>query len=196
MIAELRGIVLQVTKDSLVVDFHGLGLSVFVTPGLLGVTREGSEIHLYTRLIVKEDGWSLYGFSATGERTCFDLLLTVKGIGPRIALGILSKLRPDAFYKAVIAQDERALTGLPGVGKKTAGRIVLELRDRIGLGAAHPADGVAVTGDLETEACSALVALGYSWQEARDSVEKALKDRPGCDLETLLREALMRLARV
>jgi Holliday junction DNA helicase RuvA len=195
MIAELRGTVTSLGKDFVTLDIHGVGFQVYVTPGLLGTLSTGTELHLFTRLMVKEDGWSLYGFKAQGEKVCFELLLNVKGIGPKVALGIMSKLKPDDFYRAVLHQDERVLTALPGVGKKTAARIMLELRDRIGLGMTH-GKGQALPGDsVEIEAVEALRALGYSWQEARDAVEKAMKEHAGTDLETLLREALRRLAR-
>ncbi|HHW26909.1 MAG TPA: Holliday junction branch migration protein RuvA [Firmicutes bacterium] len=195
MISELRGTVSQIYPDSVTLDIHGIGLQVYVTPGLLGTLSAGMEIHLFTRLIVKEDGWSLYGFKAQEERACFELLLNVKGIGPKLALGIMSKLRPDDFYKAVLHQDQKALTGLPGVGKKTAARIIVELRDRIGLGMSKESGQALPETDLESEAGVALQALGYSWQEARDAVKKAMEEHPGSDLETLLREALRRLAR-
>lgn len=194
MIAELRGKVTGLAKDFVILDIHGVGFQVYVTPGLLSALSTGTELSLFTRLMVRDDGWSLYGFRAQEEKACFDLLLNVKGIGPRVALGILSKLRPDDFYRAVLHQDERVLTALPGVGKKTAARIMLELRDRIGLGIT-PGRGQALPGaPLDIEAVEALQALGYSWQEARDAVEKAMEEHVGIDLETLLREALRRLA--
>lgn len=195
MISELRGTVSGIAADSVTLDIHGVGLQVYVTPGLLGGLSEGMEVHLFTRLMVKEDGWNLYGFRLHEERACFELLLNVKGIGPRLALGIMSRIKPEDFYRAVLHQDERALIGLPGVGRKTAARIILELRDRIGLGVTKEKGQALPTADPATEAGEALQALGYSWQEARDAVEKAMEEHSGCDLETLLREALRRLAR-
>ncbi len=196
MISELRGTACRKSKDSVTVDVNGVGLELRVTPNLLERIHLESRVHVFTRLIVRDDGWNLYGFGSPEDRACFDLLLTVKGIGPKLALGILSTLRPDEFYRAVVQNDERVLTGLPGVGKKTAARIVVELRDRIGLRAPLPDGRDLPSGDLLQEAGEALVALGYSWQEARSAAEKALLENQPSDLETLLREALRRLARV
>ncbi len=196
MIAELKGTVTRKSKDALTVYINGMGLEICVAPRLLESIPTGSHAHLFTRLVVREDSWTLYGFENAADRTCFDLLMTVKGIGPKLALGILSRLRPEEFYNAVVAYDERLLTGLPGVGKKTAARIVVELRDRIGLGVHKPEGFPVPRPDVMGEASEALGALGYSWQEARDALEKALRENPSCDLETLLREALKRLARV
>ena len=135
MIAELRGVLVDKGKDTLVVDTGGVGYEVLVTQGLLNAHSLQDSIHLYTRLVVREDGMTLYGFSTREERACFDLLQSVRGVGSKVALAVVSAMEPEEFYRAVIAQDEEGLTGVPGVGKKTAARIILELRDRIGLGA-------------------------------------------------------------
>ncbi|MGI6643619.1 MAG: Holliday junction branch migration protein RuvA [Bacillota bacterium] len=197
MISELSGIARRKSQDSVTVDVNGVGFDIMVTPNLIERIDLGSQVHLFTRLIVKDDGWSLYGFGSLEERTCFDLLQNVKGIGPKLALGILSALPPDEFYRAVLQNDERVLTRLPGVGKKTAARIVVELRDRIGLRTPSlDEEQGPPSGDLLLEAVEALTALGYSWQEARNAVEKAMLDSQHDNLEKLLREALRRLARV
>lgn len=183
-------------KDALVVETGGIGFEVRVTSTLASTASRGDQIHVYTRLLVREDGWSLYGFKTREERACFDLLLSVRGVGAKVGISVLSHLQPQDFYRAVLAQDERALVGVPGVGKKTAGRIILELRDRIGLGAKEePAKGLP-PGDVSAEAHEALMALGYSWQEAKDALSNLGDELPGIDLETMLREALKRLAKV
>jgi len=142
---------------------------------------------------VRDDSLQLYGFKNLEERALFDMLMTVQGIGPRIAVGILSSLPVMEFYKAVLSQDEKTLTKLPGIGKKTAGRIIVELRDKIGLPKhRHTADTRA---DMMSEATEALMALGYSRQEAHDALSRAIRSFDGSDLEALLREALKYLAR-
>ncbi len=195
MISELRGIVVDVGRDCLVVDTAGVGLEVRCTPRLASSKSRDDKIHLYTRLIVREEAWNLYGFATREERACFDLLHSVRGIGAKVCMSVLSHLKPEDFYRAVLSQDDRVLVSVPGVGKKTAGRIILELRDRIGLGVKEDAQKSLPPGDMEEEAREALLALGYSWQEAKDAVSNAREAQGDIDLETLLREALRRLAR-
>lgn len=195
MIAELRGIVVDAGRDFLVIDTSGVGLEVKVTPRLASLHSRDDRVHVYTRLIVREDNWSLYGFGSREERACFDLLLSVRGIGAKVSMSVLSHLKPQDFYRAVLSEDDRPLVGVPGVGKKTAGRMILELRDRIGLSAKEETRKAAPVGDIEEDAQQALMALGYTWQEAKDAVSNASTKDPGIDLETLVREALRRLAR-
>jgi len=195
MISELKGTVIDAGKDFLVIETGGIGFEIRVTSRLASSSSRDDSIHIYTRLLVREDSWSLYGFKTREERACFDLLLSVRGVGAKVAISVLSHLLPQDFYRAVLAQDERALVGVPGVGKKTAGRIILELRDRIGLGAKEVSGKPSPPGDVEQEALEALMALGYSWQEGRDALSNVGKEHPSVDLETMLREALRRLAR-
>lgn len=195
MISELRGKVADVAKDALVIETGGVGFEVRVTPRLASSSSRGDEVHVYTRLVVREDAWNLYGFRTREERACFDLLVSVRGVGARVTMSVLSCLRPEEFYRAVLARDDRALVGVPGVGKKTAGRIILELRDRIGLSAKEEVAKKPPPGNLEEEALEGLLALGYGWQEARDALSSARQAGQAADLETMLREALRRLAR-
>jgi len=196
MISELRGTVVDAGKDVLVIETGGVGFEVRVTPALASSVSPEDRIRVYTRLLVREDGWSLHGFKTREERACFDLLLTVRAIGAKVAMSVLSYMRPQDFYGAVLAQDERALVGIRGVGKKTAARIILELRDRIGLGAKVEPGRTVPPADIEQEALEALMALGYTWQEARDALSNVRTDRPDADLETMLREVLRTLARI
>ena len=195
MIAELRGTVVDAGRDYLVVDTAGVGLEVKVTPRLASSYSRDDRVHVYTRLIVREDNWSLYGFGSREERACFDLLLSVRGIGAKVSLSVISYLKPEDFYRAVLSEDDRPLVGVPGVGKKTAARMILELRDRIGLGAKEDTRKAPPAGDIDEEAQQGLMALGYTWQEAKDAVSNARTIDPNIDLETLIREALRRLAR-
>ncbi len=194
MIWDLKGTVAGKGPETVVLDVGGVGIELSVTPAVSARLTEGERARLYTRLIVREDAISLYGFETCEERACFDLLLKVRGVGPKVALSALDRFRPDAFYSAVLASDEEALTRIPGVGRKTAGRIILELRDRIGL---KPSKELAMSAPAVLgEACQALAALGYSRQEASLALEKLDAKTISGDLETVLREALKRLARV
>ncbi|MGB4656285.1 MAG: Holliday junction branch migration protein RuvA [Bacillota bacterium] len=193
MISLLNGKLISKGKDSITVLVGGVGLEVTVPSGVLTAFETGQKIQLYTRLIVRDDSLQLYGFKNLEERALFDMLMTVQGIGPRIAVGILSSLPVMEFYKAVLSQDEKTLTKLPGIGKKTAGRIIVELRDKIGLPKhRHTTD---TRPDMMSEATEALMALGYSRQEAHDALSRAIRSFDGSDLEALLREALKYLAR-
>lgn len=194
MIWDLKGTVAGKGPDTVILDVGGVGIELSVTPAVSARLTEGEGARLYTRLILREDAVSLYGFETREERACFDLLLKVRGVGPRVALSALDRFRPDAFYSAVLARDEEALTRIPGVGRKTAGRIILELRDRIGLKPSRE-PGLSAPAVFD-EACQALTSLGYSRQEAAAAVEKLDAKTIGDDLETVLREALRRLARI
>lgn len=196
MISELRGRVSRKSRGLIVLDVSGVGFEVFVNSKVSEGLSEGQECHLYTRLLVREDSWSLYGFRTPEERACFDLLMTVKGVGPKMSMAVLERLSPQQFYRAIVSGNEDALRELPGVGRKTAARLVLELRDRIGLGEKKSNERPVPAENPVDEACNALVALGYSWEEAASAVEQALHSAKDADFETLLREALKRLARI
>jgi len=194
MISELTGAVKGVERDAIVIEAGGVGFEVHVSPRLASSVAKDDQIHVYTRLLVREDGFTLYGFRTREERACFDLLLSVRGVGAKVSMSILAHLDPQEFYRAVLAQDDRPLVGVPGVGKKTAGRMILELRDRIGLGAREEAAKKEAHGSVEDEALEGLLALGYTWQEAKDALAK-VKVADARDLEIVLREALRTLAR-
>ncbi|HHT85751.1 MAG: Holliday junction branch migration protein RuvA [Bacillota bacterium] len=194
MISQLNGMLISKGKNTVTVMVGGVGFEVNVPAGLLAAVEVGQQINLYTRLLVRDDSLQVYGFRNPEERTLFDMLMTVQGVGPRTAVGVLSSLPVMEFYKAVLSQNERALTRLPGIGKKTAGRIIVELRDKIGL----PKDKLALVhtqADIIGEATEALIALGYSRQEAEEALVLATRSFSGSDLEALLREALKYLAR-
>lgn len=194
MISQLSGKLISKSKDTVTVMVGGVGLEVNVPSGLLSVLEVGQDVQLYTRLLVRDDSLQIYGFKNLEERTLFDMLMTVQGIGPRLAVGVLSSFPVMEFYKAVLSKDEKTLTRLPGIGKKTAARIIVELRDRIGL-PKHKLGTIHTRPDMIGEAAEALMALGYSRQEAEDALSCATRSFDGCDLEALLREALKYLAR-
>jgi Holliday junction DNA helicase RuvA len=178
VIALLRGRVAAKGKDWIVVDTGGVGYRVSVPPDL--VARDvGEEVVVHTRLVVREDDLQLYGFSTAAEEALFSLLLTVSGVGPRVALGLLTDMRPDVFFQAVAEEDVARLTRAPGVGRKTAERILLELKEKVAERAAGPGDDPAA---------AALVALGVAPAEAH----RLLKDTAGT-VEERVRIALRRL---
>ncbi|MFN2589409.1 MAG: Holliday junction branch migration protein RuvA [Actinomycetota bacterium] len=189
MIAFLQGDVAEKSGDRVVLAVGGTGYDVLVPSHTMAkLPAVGRPAKLFTRLQVRDDAMVLYGFVSTEERALFDLLITVSGVGPKVALAILSILTPDALRRAVASGDAQALTLVPGVGKKVAGRVVLDLKDRIGAGG----DG-AVSGPL-AEVREALLALGLSPQEAREALADLGPngDRP---VEDLLRSALQRVGR-
>ena len=194
MISEIKGDVIAKNKESVTIMVGGMGFEVNVAPGLLDSLGFNEEVHLHTRLLLRDDGLHLYGFKNLEERALFDMLLKVQGIGPKTALGVLATLPVQDFYRAVLSRDEHTLTRIPGIGKKTAGRIVVELRDKIGL-----SDEIAVQfrepDTLIGEGIEALMALGYTRQEAETAILRATESAVEPDLETLLREALKYLAR-
>ncbi len=187
MIASLNGIVLEADTDSLVIDLGGVGLQVFVPPALAATCHPGERLFLHTYLVVRQDALHLYGFETYEARHFFELLLTVNGIGPRLALAILSTLTPDAIRRAVFHEQAEVFAHVPGVGKKTAQKILLQLQDKI-----KPEAGlerVGFGGELETEILDALTALGYSVVEAQAAIQAIPRDAPQ-DLEARLRLAL------
>jgi Holliday junction DNA helicase RuvA len=189
MIAFLDGLVAEKSGDRVVLSVSGVGYEVRVpVPALAKLPPLGRKAHVFTRLLVRDDAMVLYGFSSSDERSLFDHLITVTGVGPKVALGVLSVLSPDALRRAVATGDLAALTLVPGVGKKVAGRIVLDLKDRIGAG------GEATSSGPLAEVREALLALGLSQIEAREALGALMPDgdRP---VEELLREALRSVGR-
>jgi Holliday junction DNA helicase RuvA len=187
MIASLSGHVQEKNPDSLVVEIGGLGLQVFVPATLRDEARIGETLFLYTHLVVRQDAFSLYGFDNREGREFFNLLLGVNGVGPRMALAILSVLSTDAIRRAVFHEQAEVFGRVPGVGKKTAQKILLHLQDKI-----KPEIGlepVTSFSDVDGEVMDALTALGYSIVEAQAALQSIPRDTPQ-DVETRLRLAL------
>ncbi len=196
MIASLDGVVGAVSADSLVVEVGGVGYRVHCTPSLLASATPGGRLKVHTYHLVREDQQALYGFSTAGELGFFTLLLTVQGVGPKVALGIVGS-RPVADLQLAIVQDDQAvLVSVPGVGKRLAGRICLELKEKVeaaGVAATASAAGSAAAPDAarETEVVAALQALGYSLAEARVAARKGTaKAGPDASLEERVKAAL------
>lgn len=174
MIARLTGRVLDRTAAAVVVDVGGVGYLVMVTPGT-DIPPRGQEVSLHTSLQVREESMTLYGFTGPAELALFELLLTSSGVGPKLALAALGTHRPDVLRTAIAGGDEATLTAIPGVGRKVAQRLVLELKDRIGAVGLPALEGTGATagsgsGVLE-EVRDALLSLGYSAAEVADALQ-------------------------
>ncbi|WP_431772991.1 Holliday junction branch migration protein RuvA [Streptomyces cucumeris] len=205
MIAFVSGPVAALAPDTAVVEVGGVGLALHCTPGTLSGLRLGEQTRLATSLVVREDSLTLYGFADDDERQVFELLQTASGVGPRLAQAMLAVHTPDALRIAVSTGDEKALTGVPGIGKKGAQKLLLELKDRLGepigssaVPGARPAPAAGWSDQLHT----ALVGLGYAPREADEAVaavtpraEAALADGGVPQVAQLLRAALQTLNR-
>ncbi|MDA3628476.1 Holliday junction branch migration protein RuvA [Saccharopolyspora oryzae] len=195
MISTVRGPVLSIGLDHAVIEVGGVGMAVHATPATLAGLRRGEETRLWTSLIVREDSLTLYGFADAEARDLFVLLQTASGVGPRLALAALAVLSPDQLCYALSDGNLTTLTQVPGIGKKSAERLILELRDKVGAvgGVVEPA-ATADHGRVRTEVAEALVGLGFSAKQAEQSVETVLASGNG-DLDTsaVLRKALATL---
>ncbi|WP_426002863.1 Holliday junction branch migration protein RuvA [Paenarthrobacter sp. NyZ202] len=180
MISFLRGTVAHVGLSTAVIDLNGAGMSVYATPQTLSHLKVGSEAKLFTSMIVREDSLTLFGFADDDEREVFEVLLSVSGVGPRLALAVLAVHEPEAIRMAAHTGDNKAFTKVPGIGPKVAGRIVLELAGKLvphGTGAvASPA--VAAGPDWKPQVVAAMTSLGWSEKDATGSIDKAMADSP------------------
>ena len=172
MIAFVSGPVAALAPDTAVVEVGGVGIAVQCTPNTLSTLRMGQPAKLATSLVVREDSLTLYGFVDDDERQTFELLQTASGVGPRLAQAMLAVHTPDALRRAVSTGDEKALVAVPGIGKKGAQKLLLELKDRLGepLGTGGPAIGRAVTTGWRDQLHAALIGLGYATREADEAV--------------------------
>lgn len=197
MIAFVKGNLADVESDRVIIDVGGIGYNVFVSSYTIGrLPLEGNVVKLYTYLNVKEDLMQLYGFLTKDELRIFKLLIAVNGIGPKGGLGILSYLTPDDLRFAVMANDVKAISAAPGIGKKTAEKLILELKDQLGtIETTEAVDAERITGnftpskEMQTEAVQALVALGYGSTEALRAVTNVMTDQEEL-VEEILKKAL------
>ena len=195
MIASLTGRVAGHTTGGVVLTVGGVGLAVQTTPGTKARLRAGDEAFLATTLVVREDSLTLYGFETDDERELFEVLQTASGIGPKVAQAVLTTLTPDAVRRAIASNDLASLTLVPGIGKKGAERMVLELRDKLGIAHSSATGATVAWRDTFTEA---LVGLGWSSSQADEAVVKlsaAHPDASDADVPSLLREALALLGK-
>ncbi|MET9970440.1 Holliday junction branch migration protein RuvA [Streptomyces sp. NPDC006356] len=170
MIAFVSGPVAALAPDSAVVEVGGIGIAVQCTPNTLSGLRTGQQTKLATSLVVREDSLTLYGFADDDERQTFELLQTASGVGPRLAQAMLAVHSPDALRRAVATGDEKSLTAVPGIGKKGAQKLLLELKDRLGEPIGAPAVGAPVTQGWRDQLHVALIGLGYASREADEAV--------------------------
>jgi holliday junction DNA helicase RuvA len=204
VIASVSGRVSAVGPDAAVVEVGGFGVSVVCTPGTLAALRVGDHVALATSLVVREDSLTLFGFADQDERVVFEQVQTVSGIGPRLAQAMLAVHQPDALRRAVATDDLVALSAVPGIGRKGAQRLVLELKDRLGpplsgadLRTADRGGGRAATG-WDGQVHSALLGLGWSVRDADEAVSAIAPmaaQEPVPDVGALLRAALQTLSR-
>jgi holliday junction DNA helicase RuvA len=200
VIAFVRGTVAAVHLDSAVVEVGGVGLQVLCTPSTLATLRTGDQARLPTSMVVREDSLTLFGFADEDERSLFELLQTASGVGPKLAQAMLAVHGPDELRRAVAGDDLAALTKVPGIGRKGAQRIVLELKDRIG--AVTPSSGAETArpgadgAEWRDQVHQALLGLGWSTRDAESAVD-AVTDQAGDapDVSVLLRAALRTLAK-
>ena len=208
MIASIRGTLLERGDGFVVVEAGGVGYQVHVTTGtLVSLPAVGEETRLHTRHVVREDAQLLFGFAERDELKLFDLLIAVNGVGPRIAIAVLSGLSPARFAAAVRDENLGAMTAVPGVGRKTAERLVVELRDKLGFlpmapaGAGAPSEPrakkprVLEKNERYEDAVAALVTLGYTAAQATDAVRRVAEDAADAPAEALVKRALALLAR-
>ena len=186
MIASVEGRVAARGPNALIVNVGGIGLRVLCPQTVLATARVGEPVLLFTHLIVREDELTLVGFANEDELTLFEQLITVTGVGPRLALGLLSAMAPDSLRLAIGQEQPEVIARAPGIGKKTAQKIVLELRDKVGL--AEAPEGLAALTEADSAVIDALTALGYSIVEAQRAVQGLPKDLT--DVEERLRRAL------
>ena len=196
MISQIRGIILEKQAPQLVIDVQGIGYEIDAPMSTFyQLPIEGQEVSLFTHFVVREDAHHLYGFYSREERSLFRTLLKVNGVGPRLALTILSSVTPEEFVRSVLNNDTVSLVRLPGVGKKTAERLVIEMRDRLSAWYQEPPLEGAMGMKFEQgrhqilqDAISALVSLGYKQQEANRTVTKI--DDGAATSEELIRKSL------
>jgi Holliday junction DNA helicase RuvA len=193
MIEFLTGTLIQSTPTYAVVQTGGIGWHLPITLSAYdGLPAEGQPVTLPTFLAVKEDSLTLYGFADVQERSLFELLLQVNGIGPKLAMTVLSGLPPSEFIRAVSSKDLKSLNRIPGIGKKMAERLMLELKDKVGSPGTDSPPAAADTGGKTTrDAVLALVALGYKQQEAKTLLGRIpAEEQQDCPVEDLVRRAL------
>jgi Holliday junction DNA helicase RuvA len=196
MIASLDGVVAAVAFDALIVEVGGVGYRVYASPSVLAASAPGSRLKLFTHHVVREDLQALYGFRTAEELGFFGLLLTVTGVGPKVAMAIVGSRPTAELQLAIMQQDQAVLVSIPGIGKRLAERVIFELKEKVA--AAGVAAGVSVLGGpvAEGDVVGALQALGYSLPEAREAARVGLSMAGvGASLEDRVKAALRVLAR-
>ncbi|OFQ49470.1 Holliday junction branch migration protein RuvA [Corynebacterium sp. HMSC076D02] len=202
MIASLRGTVLTIGLDHAVIECAGVGYKFLATPVTLGSLRSGEEATVLTSMVVKEDSMTLYGFGNDEDREMFHVLQSVSGLGPKLAVAALSVMGAGQLAAAISSGDAKTLQSIPGVGKRMAERLALELKDKVSVFAPQAGAGEVTTGTsavanapVVEQVVEALVGLGFSDKAARPVVESIVETDPAAETSTVLRGALAQLGR-
>lgn len=192
MFAHITGTLSSVGEKSVVLDVGGIGYLLQVSqPTLREIEKSEETVKLFTQLVVREDALTLYGFHRQSERELFQILINVSGIGPQIALNILSQISLEQFAMAIISDDERALTSISGIGPKSAKRLILELKETM---KKRRGSFIEKEGHMPaSDAKSALVSLGFSEREAEDSVKAVMERLPGGSVQAIIKAALQHM---
>ena len=197
MIASVEGVVGAIAADSLVIEVGGIGYRVFAAPSLLAVAPQGGRLKLHTYHLVREDQQALFGFRTSEELGFFNLLLTVTGVGPKVAMAIVGSRATADLQLAILQQDQAVLVSIPGIGKKLAERIIFELKEKVSAAGIAAGTSASISTASEGDVVAALQALGYSLGEAREAsrlavsdagVASGLEERVKAALRTLLRD--------
>ena len=196
MIASVEGVVGAIAADSLVIEVAGIGYRVFAAPAVLSTAVPGGRLKLHTYHLVREDQQALFGFRAADELGFFNLLLTVTGVGPKVAMAIVGS-RPTADLQlAILQQDQAVLVSIPGIGRKLAERIIFELKEKVSAAGIAAGSSATIASAAEGDVVAALQALGYSLGEAREASRLAVNDAAvGPGLEERVKAALRTLLR-
>ena len=196
MIASVEGIVGAIAADSLVIEVGGIGYRVYAAPSVLSTATQGGKLKLHTYHLVREDQQALFGFRGADELGFFNLLLTVTGVGPKVAMAIVGSRPAADLQLAILQQDQAMLVAIPGIGKKLAERIIFELKEKVSAAGVAAGSSAAMSTASENEVVAALQALGYSLGEARDASRLAVTDpKVGAGLEERVKAALRTLLR-
>jgi holliday junction DNA helicase RuvA len=196
VIASVEGVVGAIAADSLVIEVGGIGYRVFAAPSVLASASAGGKLKLHTYHLVREDQQALFGFRSAEELGFFNLLLTVTGVGPKVAMAIVGSRPAADLQLAILQQDQAMLVAIPGIGKKLAERIIFELKEKVSAAGIAAGTSAAMSTASEKEVVAALQALGYSLGEAREASRLAVSDRAvGAGLEERVKAALRTLLR-
>jgi Holliday junction DNA helicase RuvA len=196
VIASVEGIVGAIAADSLVIEVGGIGYRVFAAPSVLASTPPGGKLKLHTYHLVREDQQALFGFRTADELGFFNLLLTVTGVGPKVAMAIVGSRPAADLQLAILQQDQAILVAIPGIGKKLAERIIFELKEKVSAAGIAAGTSAAMSTASDGEVVGALQALGYSLGEAREASRLAVSDAAvGAGLEERVKAALRTLLR-
>ncbi|MHB8893540.1 MAG: Holliday junction branch migration protein RuvA [Candidatus Limnocylindrales bacterium] len=197
MIASVEGVVGAITADGLVIEVGGIGYKVFAAPAVLATAIAGGTLKLHTYHLVREDQQALFGFRSSEELGFFNLLLTVTGVGPKVAMAIVGSRATADLQLAILQQDQAVLVSIPGIGRKLAERIIFELKEKVSAAGIAAGTSASISTGSEGEVVAALQALGYSLGEAREAsrlavgdaaVDAGLEERVKAALRTLLRD--------